>query len=258
MKIGIFSDIHEDIVTLKEAITLFEQLNCSEIACLGDITGFDEIFYKKINNPNASECISIIHANCKYVVAGNHDLYTIKKLPVTFSGFNFPPNWYELDLNEQERLSENKVWLYKNEILSSVLSNHDKEYLESLPETQIVQVDNIRLLFSHSIYPDFTGSLIHRPYNPWDLRSHFQYMKSNYCQFGFSGHMHPGGILRINYNQIKLLSFGVHKIENDYIQYFCPCIAGNSSKNGIIIFDSADMTIEAIKLKVKKKKWFSL
>lgn len=103
MKIGIISDIHEDILSLKESFSLLEKSGCNEIICLGDITGFDRVYNKKIQKPNASECIAAVKSNCKYSVIGNHDLFKIKKLPEKFTGFNFPNNWYFLNFEERKK-----------------------------------------------------------------------------------------------------------------------------------------------------------
>lgn len=253
MKIGIISDIHEDILSLKESLTLLEKSGCTEIICLGDITGFDKVYNKQIRNPNASECITAIRSNCKYVVVGNHDLFSIKKLPERFPCFDFPDNWYNLDFGERKRLGEGKVWLYENEVPSTTLSRKDKDYLESLPEFIIAEYENNRILFTHSVYPDLTGSLVFRPHNPWNLKEHFSLSKKHNCKFSFSGHMHPAGFVQAEINHIKLLSFRNYKIKNCRTHYFCPCVAGGSGKNGLIIVDFGETLINAVRLNKKNK-----
>jgi|GEM_PF-234270 len=255
MRIGILTDIHEDITSLKQAILYLEKSNCTELVCLGDITGFDKRYYRNVVVPDASGCISVIRNNCKYVVIGNHDLYNISKIPEVFSKMNLPGNWYELDLRERKKMYPENVWLYNNEI-PSLITTDSKEYLSSLPEFLIVNFNGHNVFFSHSIYPDLTGSIVHRPYNPWDLQKHFHLIKQSGCMTGLSGHMHPRGILHINYRSIKLLSFGIHKIENECSQYFSPCLANNSGKTGFLILETEDMTIEAVRLISNNKKWF--
>lgn len=255
MKVGIISDIHEDVTSLKLAIESLERNNCSELVCLGDITGFDKNYYRNVAVRSASGCLSIIRSNFKYVVAGNHDLFNIKKTPDVFGKLNLPENWYDLDITERRRLDRNTVWLYDNEI-PSVISPEEREYLNSLPEFLVVSFGSQNIFLSHSIFPDLTGSVVHRPYNPWDLQKHFQYLKQHNCLTGFSGHMHPGGIMHIKYDSIKLLSFGRHKIKNEYSQYFSPCLANNSGKTGFLVLDTDSMIIEAIRIKANNKTWF--
>ena len=88
MKIGIISDIHEDIVSLKYIFKTFEKRRCDEIICLGDIVGFVGNYFYFSATRNASECLRLVRANCSHVLAGNHDLFAIKKLPRLPLSFN--------------------------------------------------------------------------------------------------------------------------------------------------------------------------
>ena len=111
MKIAIISDIHEDIVSLKKAITIIEKNNADKIACLGDIVGFSVPYYPYIKTRNATECINIIKQNCDIVVAGNHDIYESKRIPNHTAGINYPNNWYSLSYEQREKIANNKIWL---------------------------------------------------------------------------------------------------------------------------------------------------
>lgn len=253
MKIGIISDIHEDIISLKKALKYFETNNCNEIVCLGDITGFDKSYSGRIQSPNASECISAVKSNCKYAVIGNHDLYSIRKLPVIINGFKFPENWYLLDFDERKNLGEGKVWLYENEAPSSQLSREDSEFLNTLPEYISIKFEDYKILFSHSVYPDITGSLVFNPHNPWNLKEHFAFRKKLECDFSFSGHIHPNGFVRADMTHIKLLSYRSYKFRNKYYHYFCPCTANGSGKSGLLIIDFKEITITAVKLDSRNK-----
>ena len=90
MKLGIITDIHEDVVNLKKAISIFETLQCDEIICLGDIIGYNAFYYNYHNTRDANESINIIKSNCRIVLIGNHDLYAIGKLPENRKDFIFP------------------------------------------------------------------------------------------------------------------------------------------------------------------------
>jgi len=248
MKIGIISDIHEDIVSLNKAFDILEKNKCDEILCLGDIVGYDKVYSIRIKEPNASECVEAVRKNCKYALIGNHDLNSIRKLPEKFKGFDYPENWYELDLQERIKSGEGKVWLYENETPSPTLKDKDIEYLSSLPEYITLKYSGKNVLFSHSIFPDLTGSLVFRPYNPWDMKEHLGLCRFHKCQFSFSGHMHPYGMIRANINHFKSLSFRNYKLKEMNSHYFCPCIANNAGKSGLAVIDFKGMTISVIKL----------
>lgn len=252
MKIGIISDIHEDVVRLSEAVSLLEKNNCDELVCLGDITGFDVLHYRYLSSRSASRALAIIRENCRFVVAGNHDLYAIRKLPNCNGAFTFPADWYALDYEERERLGNNKVWLFERQELPSLLNADGREYLHSLPDHLIIEADEKRILFSHSLYPDFSGSLVWRPNNFWDFREHFKYLKNNGCMLGFSGHLHPGGLAVATQTKYSLISFGSFKIENDFVQCICPCTANSSSKNGFMIYDTNQSALSVVQLKSRK------
>jgi predicted phosphodiesterase len=259
MKFGILSDIHEDLDSLRIALDIFSERKCDELVCLGDILGYDSNFYQKIKNRNASECISIVQNYFKYVVIGNHDLYAIKKIPQQLNGFIYPEHWYDLDIEQRRTLSNRKIWLYENEELNIPLTSSEMVYLDSLPEYIITESSDLRIHFSHSIFPDLTGSNFFRLHNLWELRSHFEYMKSGKLSVGFSGHMHSNKLIVTTRNKIKQLPYNKSFIEDEPTQFLCPCIANGKGKCGLIIADTNKKEIEAIEINNKFKiKLFSM
>jgi predicted phosphodiesterase len=258
MRLGIISDIHEDLDSLKTALDIFSQKQCDELVCLGDILGFDSNFYQYSRSRNASECISIIKSNFKFVVIGNHDLYAIKKIPRQLNGFIYPNNWYELSIQQRRELSHGKIWLYENEELSVPLTESEENFLSNLPEYIETMGVNIKILLSHSVFPDLTGSNFFRLHNPWELRSHFDYLKSKEISFGFSGHMHSKNLMTATVNRIKVLPYKKFSFENSLSQYLCPSIANGKGKSGLIIADINNCEIEAIEINNKfRLKMFS-
>jgi predicted phosphodiesterase len=258
MRYGILSDVHEDLDSLTIAMDIFEDRKCDELVCLGDILGFDPVFYKKINNRNASECISIIKSNFKYVVIGNHDLFAIKKIPVLQNGnFLYPQNWYDLTLEEKRKLSKGKLWLYENEKLANPLTDGEIDYISNLPEFIVTSQNDINITFSHSVYPDQTGSNFFRLHNPWELQSHFTYMQSKDILIGFSGHMHSNKLLYSSKTEFKHIPYKKIPLEIVLSQFFIPCIANGKSKSGLIIADFYNNEIEVIEINKFKLKMFS-
>src|SRR6056297_3454194 len=107
MKIAFISDIHEDVVSLSIAINKITKLTIDKIVCLGDISGYNPMYYDFINTRNASECLKILKENCDIIIPGNHDYNSIRKIPEYHPGFNYPSNWYELDYYEKKEISNN-------------------------------------------------------------------------------------------------------------------------------------------------------
>jgi predicted phosphodiesterase len=249
MKIGILGDIHEDGERLREALVALEKRGVGEIACLGDIVGFDILHYRYLSTRSASYCIDLVRANCRWVVAGNHDLFAIRKLPDVNGCFPFPENWYRLDFEERKQLGRQQVWLFEPQELPPLLTGKDRDYLHSLPLFLAAELDGMRVLFSHATFPDLSGSLVWRPKNHWDFQRHFRLLKEHGCRLGISGHLHPNGIAIADARRFDFLRFRTYRIFPDLVQYISPCTASAASKNGFLVFDSAAMTMEAVALK---------
>jgi predicted phosphodiesterase len=258
MKLGIISDIHEDVVSLREAINVCENNQCDEIACLGDIAGFDSNFYTHNTTRDVSECLSIIQSSCKYVVIGNHDLYAIKKLPKSNIHFSFPENWYQLDIDERRKINHQKVWLYESELPNENLNPGLIEFLQKLPESIMIEINGMKILLSHFIYPDLTGSSMFRFQNPWEIKPHIKFMQNKNIQIGFSGHMHPNGLMVGKPHEIKQLAFSRKILDVNYTQYFGPSIANSINKSALLIVDFNEKTIEAIKIKRRYNKLYAM
>ncbi len=253
MKIAIISDIHEDVESLKKAISIIEKNNVDKVVCLGDIVGFSVPYYPFINTRNASECISIIKANCEIVVAVNQDIYESKKTPQNKAGFDYPRNWYSLNYKERESLAESRIWLYEKDTLPSLINNKETEYLYNLPEYKIAEFDDIRILFSHFVYPDVLGT--RADFNMQDNNSfvnHIKFLKENNCALSFGGHGHFEGVCNFNAKNRNVKSFVKLKIKDGVQAFIGPCIAQGKQKNGFVIFDTNKMELDVISLKQKK------
>jgi predicted phosphodiesterase len=255
MKIGLICDIHEDFQSLQEALRQLERRNCDDVICLGDIVGYDTSSNGSAPTLDASACIAAVRSNCRYSVIGNHDLFALKKTPRSTHAFHFPSNWYQLSLEERKSLSNNRVWLFETESKATTLNRRDRKYLERLPEHLVLKYNRLDIHLSHSLHPDLTGSLMLRPHNPWELREHFQILKSNGCSYGFSGHMHPNGVLIGREKDMCEVSFGGLKLEQSPAHYSCPGIANGTGRQGFTIVDFAKMTIETNRLGDHKNKW---
>jgi len=198
MKIAIITDIHEDLLSLKEALRKIEKFGCDEIVCLGDISGYSVPHYTYLSSRNASECLSLVKSNCKIIVLGNHDLFAAKLIPHNSSFFSFPENWYQMDYERKKPLANNSIWLHEETDLNPLYSAKDLEFLKSLPEYVIENFDNEKIMFSHYAYPNLSG-LKREFFSFYDeFNAHFNFMEKNFCNISFTGHAHIKGCYKVS------------------------------------------------------------
>lgn len=150
-RIAIISDIHANLEALQAVLNDIQTMNCDNIACLGDIVGY---------NANPVECLNIIRSlNCP-VVKGNHDEEAcgvntpVGMNPIAFAALM----WTRKTLN-----TEQKEWLNRLRMVRNVA-----------PFTIV-----------HSTL-DQPG-LWHYIVNKFDAISNFNFQFTNIC---FHGHTH--------------------------------------------------------------------
>lgn len=248
MKIGILSDIHEDLKNLKKAFEILDNQDCEEFVCLGDISGYSVDVFNYYERRNANDCLSLIKSRCSIVIPGNHDLYNVRRIPEFISSFIYPDNWYDLSFDERESLAENSIWLYEQFDLSPMLSRKNKSYLNSLPEFVIHEFEGIKILFSHYAFPDFSGSSKHFIESHNELSGHFEVMETEKCQISFSGHSHPEAGTFATPKSFDILDFGKHKIPDEKSWIIVPSIAESNRKRGVSVFDTEEMTLNFIQI----------
>ena len=251
MRIGIISDIHEDALRLSEAVTRLEKKNCDFLVCLGDMAGFDHRFYSYEGTRNLNYCLSLIRASCRLAIKGNHDLFVLKKTPEWNHIFDFPDHWYELPLSLRKSLSNGRVWNFEHDLPVTV----DKgllEWLDSLNEHFILEDNGLKMLFTHSLFPDPTGMLTWKPARQKDFEPHIEKLAEMDCRMGFSGHLHPNGVFRITDRKTVHGKFGMLDLTKDVRQVVCPCIAQGNQDNGFAILDTAEKTVESIPLRTPR------
>jgi len=246
MKIWIISDLHEDIIRTKEAIQILKDNECKKIICLWDFIGYSAPYYWYFASRNWSAVIDELKKNCDTVVVWNHDLFWIKKLP-KYSSFKYPENWLELDYKTQEKISNGILIFEENNELPSLISHEEEEYMSNLPEFIIEEIDGIRILFSHRLYPDFSWSEMNFKIETLEYKQHFEFMKENNCQFSFIGHAHNKQRLFTN-NWISYIDFNNKTIMPEGTWFVVPCVAKTTFENWVTIFDTETREIEMIPL----------
>ncbi|MCP4521932.1 MAG: hypothetical protein GY827_09635 [Cytophagales bacterium] len=245
MKIGIISDIHEDITSLKKAFEILFTQNCQKIICLGDVVG--TAFYRNDfeDTKNANACLSMLKKHCETILLGNHDNFHIQKLPEGNQFFDFPSTWYELSQQEQENLANKNLWLYHTDYLTN-LNQKDIEYLNSCSNHKI----EAPILYSHYVLPDLSGDspVYYKKYN--EIQKHFDWMKSENCTLGFVGHEHPKTAKQITEDGhfVEIPWETTIEIQTSSV-IVCPAICEKKGdKQGLLIFDSKENTLIAKKL----------
>ena len=218
MKLGLITDIHELTTSLQRALAEAGRMGCDEIACLGDITGFDPDLYPKDPLRSASECIRLVRENCRWVVAGNHDR--------------------------------------ENPAAGRPLSESDSEYLNNLPDHVVINPDDAFILLSHYLYPDFTGSSVSFVRRLNQLEALNGYMHRENIQVAFAGHDHPSGVgfgypVPPRWNSRMRRAFHYlpfHRYELDGQRLVCllPAVAGRSGRSGLSIWDTTNLTLDII------------
>ncbi len=248
MKLAIITDIHEDLISLKEALRQIEKYKCDEIIFLGDISGFNPPYYTYNETKNAHECLALIRSNCKTVILGNHDIYAGSVFPKNCSFFNFPDDWYELDYMQRRKLSDDEIWLHEEHDLDPLYSAMDIEYLKSLPEYSVFRTADLNILFSHYAYPNLSGIKKEFLAYKFQFHQHFSFMNSMECSISFIGHSHEKGFYTVTENKMKNYKFGNLELKFDPICIGLPPITSQQDRNGFCIFDVDERSMQIIKL----------
>ena len=255
MKLGIITDIHEDVNMLQEILKLAAVHKCDELACLGDIVGFDHRFYSYNTERSANKCLNLIRSNCRWIVAGNHDLFAGERFPSYSNGFEYPHQWFSLTTEERKIASRGKVWSYDGDAPNDLAEN-DLLFLKSLPEYILASVSGIACLFSHYLFPDFSGSTTRYIERNRHLKGHWEFMNLHGVKFSFSGHSHTsftGFAYPRKKNGAASFLKAIHSVPSDcfnlgdeMVVILLPPLAGENGRTGFSIMDSDSMSLNII------------
>lgn len=248
MKLAVISDIHSDLPSLEKAMKEIKNKGAEQIICLGDIVGYSYHYTDYLDGRDPNACIRMVQENCSHVICGNHDLHAVMKLPSNYEELGIPENWYECDLGERNRISNNRLWLYDDE-LEDLLDKTSRAYLEQLPETLVMKDDKFNILATHFVWPDITGHMKSFPAKLMDFRDHIELVRKNKCLVGLAGHAHIEGYAQISKKAFGLNYFRQAKIIKRSQLIIVPAITRSpKSRNGYLVLDTKKYTFEAIPL----------
>lgn len=118
MQIGVISDIHSNIVALEAVLRKLEEERPEKILCAGDLVGY---------YPFPDETVSRVRDVEALCVLGNHDFGLITDTPREFN-----------------RMAKRALdWNRRN------LSEENLVYLEELPETRRLIIDDLDIFIAH-------------------------------------------------------------------------------------------------------------
>jgi hypothetical protein len=257
MKLGIISDIHENVEMLEKALSLAEFHKCDGLVCLGDIVGFDIRFYKYNAGRSAKLCVALVKANCRWIVPGNHDLFAAGRFPEYTNGFDYPAGWFKMDPYQRKKTSHGKVWCYDQDACND-LGENEISYLKELPEYLATSEPGPGCLFSHYIYPDLTGSTTRYIERNHQLKELWKFMKDQNMNYSFSGHSHTifaGFAYEGALNGAGRYMKAVHSIPsdnfslgNDILMVLLPPLSGEKGRTGFAIFDTDNLKLNIISI----------
>ena len=129
MKYAIISDIHGNILALKEAMKLIEEEKVEKIICLGDIIGI---------GTRSEECVEFIrqYENKLIAVRGNHEDRCL---------FGVPEFIHEGKHKMSEEDMAQEYWIQDH------ISDESKDFLRKLPQEIEMEIEGIKFVITH--YP---------------------------------------------------------------------------------------------------------
>ena len=247
MLLWFVSDIHEDSNALKKWLLLLQKNNCDKIICLWDL----------IDLSDECGCVELVQKNCDVSVIWNHDICAIKRIPEFAGMFKYPDNRYQLSVEEQIKIANNRIRMIESgeDINKICISDNTKNFLDSLPERTIFKADGMNILLSHRVYPNFswcwkTPDEQRIKNDISDYFQHFDFMKNNGCKISFVGHEHDRNLV-----YTRNWSYNV-EFNKPYTIWDTPCCFSvpaiwychSTMQQWVAIFDTEEMQVIYLKI----------
>ena len=208
MKLGVITDIHNNLIALKAVVEKLNQQNCDKIICCGDIIGI---------GPYPEETVQfMIQIPNLIAIRGNHETYLLEGMPSEV------PNEEQMDFGEMEH----HKWEH------SMLSKKSVEFLKGLPYRTEFECEGYRLTVMHYCM-DEKGHYIRYKTTPAkeDLKQMFAEGESDMILYG---HDHGRTICKGDKVYVNVGSLG------------CPGQEKNIARAGIVTIEKGSIEVQAI------------
>lgn len=208
MKLGVITDIHNNLVALKVVVEKLQELQCDKIICCGDIIG-----------PYPEETVQyLMQIPDLIAVRGNHEKYLLDEMPSEY------PN--------EEHMGYEEMKHHKWE--QSLLSKESVDFLRSLPYKVSIKSEGYTLSVLHYCM-DYDGHYINGKMNPDenDLKKMFADVEADIVLYG---HNHNRSICKSDKFYINVGSLG------------CPALDKNIARAGIVNLENESIEIDTIDL----------
>ncbi|MBI4684079.1 MAG: metallophosphoesterase family protein [Nitrospirae bacterium] len=152
MHYAVISDVHANLEALEAVLNDIEKRKIKDILFLGDAVGY---------GPNPNECIEMLEACCKIMLAGNHDFAVL--------GFT--------DISRFNEYARKAV-----EWTSAVITEKNLNVLKELPAVKVLKKADMLLVHSTPKEPEEWHYLM----TLWDAENNFNYFEQRICLLGHS------------------------------------------------------------------------
>jgi len=197
--------------------------------CLGDISGYSDLYYKYPGERDAHACLELVRAQCRIIIPGNHDLHAAGKIPRRPAGaaYEYWPHEEDLEPN---------------------FSEEDLAFLGALPPYAVVPDRDYNILLSHYIDPNLSGSIQGFYSVGKEFVSHFGLMEQLDCKLGFTGHTHVRGFYTVSPERYRQYRYRRLQLKDFPVVVGIPPVTRNHMRSGFCIFDTSTKLLQVIKL----------
>jgi predicted phosphodiesterase len=152
MRFALISDVHANLEALEAVLKDIRRRKREPILFLGDAVGY---------GPNPNECLEVLRAHCKVLLAGNHDRAAVGLTDIEY-------------FNEYAKAAI--LWTRE------VLSEKNRQFIEGLPVLKKMTKENVLLAHSSPKEPESWHYLL----TLWDAEINFHYFDERICVIGHS------------------------------------------------------------------------